>query len=135
MRTLILASLCLCLGACGDDEPERAERDASAQPDEKDAAVSGKPCSFTISLVDYKLEPSEVDAESGTIEVCAKNDGRAPHDLAIRDDAGKVLGRTKVLGQNESDRFTIELEAGAFDIFCTQAGHESLGMRGTLTVE
>jgi plastocyanin len=92
-------------------------------------------CDYMISLIDYKLVPAEIDAEAGTIVLCAKNDGKAPHDLAVRDDSDKVLGRTEVLDPGEQDQFSLELSAGAFDIFCSVAGHESLGMKGTLTVQ
>lgn len=92
-------------------------------------------CDYTISLVDYKLVPAEIDAEAGTIVLCAKNDGKAPHDLAVRDDSDKVLGRTEVLDPGEQDQFSLELNAGTFNIFCSVAGHESLGMKGTLTTE
>lgn len=125
LRARMGALLMAALGACADD---------STQTD-RDAAASDPACDFTVSLVDYKLVPSVLTASAGEIVLCAKNDGRAPHDLAVRDDSAKVLGRTKVLGPAEQDRFSLELSAGSFDIFCTQGGHESLGMKGKLTVE
>lgn len=122
--------LCWLLAAallgCQDDSKD-------ADPTDPDAAAPA--CDFTISLIDYKLVPADITAEAGSIVLCAKNDGKAPHDLAVRDDSDKVLGRTKVLGPSEQDQFSLTLSAGVFDIFCTQGGHESLGMKGTLTVE
>lgn len=102
---------------------------------ESDNAAGAAECDFTISLIDYKLVPAEITAEAGTVVLCAKNDGKAPHDLGVRDESDKVLGRTRVLDPGEQDQFSIELDAGGFDIFCSVAGHESLGMKGSLTVE
>jgi plastocyanin len=98
------------------------------------AAGSGAACSFTISLVDYQLVPAQVTVGRGLLEACAKNEGKAPHDLAIRDAAKLERGRTKLLAPGESAQFAVVLDSGQFDMFCTQAGHESLGMRGILTV-
>jgi plastocyanin len=109
--------------------------DDTSTADDTGSDASASTCDFTISLIDYKLVPADITAQAGTIVLCAKNDGKAPHDLAVRDDSDKVLGRTMVLGPDEQDQFSLELSAGAFDIFCTQGGHESLGMKGTLTVE
>jgi uncharacterized cupredoxin-like copper-binding protein len=112
--------------ACGDDSAPSADKqtDAGAEP----------ACSATITLLDYKLDPKTVELAAGEITLCAENKGEAPHDLAVRDSSGKTLGRTKTLGPKESDRFTVELDSATYDLYCTQGGHESLGMKGTLTV-
>jgi plastocyanin len=134
---LVSLSIGLLIAACGDEASapplDLDAGDGTASSDGADG--SGEPCSFTIRLLDYKLEPADVEAASGVITVCAINDGRAPHDLAVRDANRDTLGRTKVLGQGESDRFDVELDSGVFDIICAQAGHESLGMRGTLALD
>lgn len=114
----------LLLAGCADDGDSQLP----------DAGSPAPACSATIKLLDYKLEPKLVTVQRGEIVLCAENDGQAPHDLAVRRDANTTLGRTKTLGPGESDRFTVMLEAGDYAIFCTQAGHESLGMKGTLTV-
>ena len=122
LSALLMAAM---LG-CSDDS-------SNADPNGSDAAAAA--CDATISLLDYKLVPADISAAPGTIVLCTKNDGKAPHDLAVRDESDKVLGRTAVLGPGEEDQLSIDLTAGTFDIFCTQGGHESLGMKGTLTVE
>jgi len=38
------------------------------------------------------------------------------------------------LSTGESETISAELEPGEYTIFCSLAGHESLGMRGSLTV-
>lgn len=105
---------------CGDDSPEPA-------PEE--------PCTVQVKLLDFSLSPSELAVPRGEVVLCAKNDGQAPHDLAVRDANGTDRGRTPVLGPGESARLELELAAGPYGIYCSQAGHESLGMRGTLNAE
>jgi uncharacterized cupredoxin-like copper-binding protein len=92
-------------------------------------------CTASVSLQDFKLVPDQVASSRGVITLCAQNDGRTPHDLGIRDAAGEEQGRTAVLAPGESARLTLDLDTGSFRMFCSVAGHESLGMRGTLDVE
>ncbi|MEY4512150.1 MAG: hypothetical protein RLZZ450_4272 [Pseudomonadota bacterium] len=92
-------------------------------------------CTATISLQDYKLVPDKPTAKAGTIVLCAKNDGKAPHDLGLRGADMATLQKTPSLAPGESARITLTLAPGSFAIYCSQAGHESLGMKGTLTVE
>jgi plastocyanin len=91
-------------------------------------------CAATMQLLDFKLEPAELEMSGPAIVICVENGGKAPHDLAVRDADGMVLGRTPVLGEAETAVLSLELDAANYGIFCSRAGHESLGMRGSLTV-
>lgn len=119
-------------GAGHDHGADAAAVDASSGA--ADAGVNPA-CTVTISLLDYKLEPEKPTAKAGTIVLCARNDGRAPHDLGLRGADMQTLQKTRSLGPGESASITLPLSAGAFAIYCSQAGHESLGMKGTLTVD
>lgn len=119
-------------GAGHDHGADAAVVDASSGA--ADAGVNPA-CTVTISLQDYKLVPEKPTAKAGTLVLCAKNDGRAPHDLGLRGADMATLQKTRTLGQGESASFTLTLSAGEFALYCSQAGHESLGMKGTLTVE
>jgi uncharacterized cupredoxin-like copper-binding protein len=107
---------------------------ASNEEKPVDSGAELADCTEKILLLDYKLDPKALELESGEITLCAENQGKAPHDLAVRDGSGETLARTKMLGPGEADRFTVELEAASYDLYCTQGGHESLGMKGTLSV-
>lgn len=123
--------------ACGDDAmPADPMSHAGSTTDQAGAsAPDDAPCTLTIQLLDYKLAPKDVEAASGEIVLCALNNGQAPHDIAVRDASRATLAKTKTLGPGEQDRFSIHLDAALYDLYCTQAGHESLGMKGTLTVK
>jgi plastocyanin len=60
--------------------------------------------------------------------------GPTPHNLSVRDANGTVLMATDDLSPTESETISAELEPGEYVIFCSLAGHESLGMSGTLVV-
>lgn len=151
---VMVVGLGLC-GACGDDDADDASHDdgdhghtaaGSGGAGGKSASGSGgsgsggsssssADCTATISLLDFKLDPKVIEAESGEITLCAQNDGDTPHDLGVRDSSKTTLGKTKTLNPGESDRFTVTLDAATYDIYCSLGGHESLGMKGTLTVK
>lgn len=120
----LLLGAMLSVSACGGDDDGAP---ANTQDDET--------CTATIDLLDYKLDPKDVEAASGKITLCAVNKGKTTHDLGVRDSSKKTLAKTMSLGPGEEDRFTVELSAATYDIYCSLAGHESLGMKGTLTVK
>ena len=66
--------------------------------------------------------------------ISVTNDGPTPHNLTVRDVDGTVLAGTDDLSVGSGEAITAELEPGEYTIFCALAGHESLGMSGTLTV-
>jgi uncharacterized cupredoxin-like copper-binding protein len=133
MRFSWISCFLVVVTACGNDsasDPHSVD-DAGADA----APVSDAECTAQVSLLDYKLSPSKLELMSGRNVLCTRNDGKAPHDLALRDAANDVLGRTPKLGPGEHAQFEVELEAGTYVMFCTQAGHESLGMTGPVSVE
>jgi uncharacterized cupredoxin-like copper-binding protein len=86
-----------------------------------------------ITVRDFKFDTPDVTV-SGKVVLTVTNAGPTIHDLTIRDDAGMVLGETADLKPNASETLTADLPAGVYTIFCAVPGHESLGIKGTLTV-
>jgi uncharacterized cupredoxin-like copper-binding protein len=60
-----------------------------------------------------------------------------PHDLKIRrmNNAGTVIGGTGVVAAGNRGQVDIKLGTGRYELYCTLANHESLGMRAYLKVE
>jgi len=92
------------------------------------------PCDATIQLLDFELDPMDLETTSGTFELCVENVGKTPHDLAVRTPDGKDLARTPTLSQGEQSRLSLTVTTGTYPIYCAEPGHESLGMHGMLTV-
>lgn len=118
-RLLLSALVCTALVACSapiasDSPPAQAD--------------------LTINLADFMIDPSDVEAEGPTVTIEVTSDGPTPHNLSVRDAAGTVLMATEDLSAGDTETISATLEPGTYSIFCSLAGHESLGMSGTLVV-
>jgi plastocyanin len=89
---------------------------------------------IAISVADFMIEPDDMTATGPTIVFEVTNDGPTPHNFTVRNQADEVVAATADLSAGESETLDAELEPGTYTIFCSLAGHESLGMSGTLTV-
>ena len=125
MRTRFLIPLMLLgLAAC------------SASPAASDAPASENQSTdaLAVTVSDFMIDPSELEVSGPTVTINVTSDGPTPHNLTVRDAAGEVVMATEDLSVDGTDTITGELEPGDYTIFCSLAGHESLGMSGTLTV-
>jgi plastocyanin len=89
---------------------------------------------LSATLRDFKIEPSQLSA--GTpLTIAVTSNGPTPHNFTIRDSAGTVIVASTDLRTGETDTVEVPgLAPGEYTFFCSFAGHESLGMRGTFTV-
>lgn len=71
-------------------------------------------------------------APAGQTEITSPNESPIQHNIGIRN-GEEVEG--PVVGTGGVSRFEFDLEPGEYIFFCSVAGHEEGGMRGTLTVE
>ncbi|MCV0402412.1 MAG: cupredoxin domain-containing protein [Chloroflexi bacterium] len=132
---LLIPALALVVAACSapasSDEPGTAAPEASAS-----AASSADPAAdaIEVSVLDFMLDPSDIEVAGPTVTFDVTNDGPTPHNFTVRDDAGEVLMATEDLSVDGTETISGELEPGTYTVFCSLPGHESLGMSGTLTV-
>ena len=126
--TFLLPALLIGLVACSAP--------AGEDPTTSDVSSPGAPSvdGLAVSVADFMIDPSDLEAAGPTVTIIVTNDGPTPHNLTIRDDADEVLAATADLSAGASETISAELEPGTYTIFCSLAGHESLGMSGTLTV-
>ena len=89
---------------------------------------------IAVSVRDFMLDPSDLEATGPTVTFDVTNDGPTPHNFTVRNEAGDVLLATEDLSVDGTETISGELEPGTYTIFCSLPGHESLGMSGTLTV-
>ena len=88
----------------------------------------------SVTLRDFKIEPSDLTAKA-PFTIAVTSNGPTPHNFTVRDAAGSVVVASADLRTGESDTVEVPaLAAGDYTFFCSFAGHESLGMHGTLTV-
>ena len=77
---------------------------------------------------------TEAEVAGPPVTIAVTNDGPTPHNLTVRDGNGEVVMATQDLSPGDAETISAELEPGAYVIFCSLAGHESLGMSGSLVV-
>jgi len=106
---------------------------AASPAGEASPAPSSAGDGTAVIVKDFTLDPLDV-AVAGNVSLAVTNDGPTVHNVAIRDDAGDVLGTTSDLKAGASETLTVEIPAGSYILFCSLPGHESLGIKGTLTV-
>lgn len=123
-RAALGALIAAALVACGG---------STATSPSPSALPTGTASAIEVTLADFKITPSELTS-GASVAIDVTSDGPTPHNLTIRDGADEVVAATDDLSTGESDRIEVELAPGEYTIFCALAGHESLGMRGTLSV-
>ena len=127
IRVLIPAVLAL-LAACS--APAASTEPASGAPASEATAAEA----LSVTVADFMIDPPALEATGATVTVDVTNDGPTPHNFTVRDESGAVVMATADLSRGESETVSAELEPGEYTTFCSLAGHESLGMAGTLTV-
>ena len=124
---VLVGSLALSLlaAACGS---------AAAGDETRDAAVGSAAGTYAMSLTDFALNPEQLTAPAGQeLAFEVSNDGSSPHTFAV--DTGDGVKETAQLQSGETATLTVPaLTPGDYKIYCTVAGHEDVGMVGTLTV-
>jgi plastocyanin len=135
LRTLAAGTLLvLGLAGCGSGAATLGPTNAGSLPPASAPAASVAPTNATpITVRDFKFDTPDVSV-TGQVVLAVTNAGPTIHDLSIRDDMDKVLGETADLKPNTSETLTVDLPTGVYRIFCAVPGHESLGIKGTLTV-
>jgi plastocyanin len=130
MRTravLPAAALLTILVACSSTTTEPTAGSPSSAESASSEAIA-------VTVADFMIEPSSFETSGPTVTIEATNDGPTPHNFTVRDGAGEIVMATQDLSSGESETISAELDPGEYTIFCSLAGHESLGMSGTLTV-
>jgi len=81
-----------------------------------------------VKETEFKIAmPSTLAAGKYTFEV--QDDGKIPHDLAIKGGA-----KTKLIQPGGSAQLTVTLKPGKYHFYCTVPGHEQAGMKIDVTV-
>lgn len=127
---LAVAIAALSMVACGSSSGSPA----TAEPAAPGSPAGGSGAGVSVHLSDFKISPGQLTAPAGATSFAVKNDGPTPHNLTIRDGAGKTVGATANLKPGDSTTLTVSLNPGKYTAFCSLAGHESLGMSASLVV-
>ena len=83
-----------------------------------------------VSETEFKITTDLTSFKAGQITFVAKNDGKIPHDLAVKETGDK----TKEIPPGGSAELKVNLKPGKYELYCTIPGHEAAGMKLTITV-
>ncbi len=135
IRTLAATGLLVAaLAACGSGAATQTPGASSATgPSQTGPAASASADSTPITVRDFALDPKDVTVQ-GPVSLAVTNAGPTIHNVSIRDASGKVVAATKDLKTGGTETLGVDLPAGSYVLFCSLPGHESLGIKGTLTV-
>ena len=83
-----------------------------------------------VSEAEFKITTDLTSFKAGQITFVAKNDGKIPHDLAVKETGDK----TKEIPPGGTAELKVNLKPGKYELYCTIPGHEAAGMKLTITV-
>jgi uncharacterized cupredoxin-like copper-binding protein len=83
-----------------------------------------------VSETEFKITLGSTDLKAGEITFEAKNVGKIPHDLAIKETSDK----TKEIPAGGTAELKVTLKPGKYELYCTIPGHEAAGMKLNITV-
>jgi uncharacterized cupredoxin-like copper-binding protein len=83
-----------------------------------------------VSETEFKITTDLTSFKAGEITFVAKNDGKIPHDLAVKETGDK----TKEISPGGTAELKVNLKPGKYELYCTIPGHEAAGMKLTITV-
>lgn len=102
----------------------------STQPGTPPAAPGAAATTVKVSETEFKIAPGSTSLKAGKIRFDVKNDGKIPHDLAIKG----MSDATKLIQAGGSATLTVTLKPGKYELYCSVPGHEAAGMKANITV-
>ena len=124
-------ALASCSGAARDPGSTTAPSE-SAGADASPAASAAADATPVI-VRDFSLDPADLTVQ-GPVALEVSNEGPTVHNVSIRDGSGTFVDATADLKTGEADTLTVTIPAGTYTLYCSLPGHESLGIKGTLTI-
>jgi uncharacterized cupredoxin-like copper-binding protein len=91
-----------------------------------------KPQAETVEAIEteFKIALPTTQLKAGKITFQVKNDGKIPHDLAVKG----TSDTTELIPAGGTAELTVTLEPGKYLLYCTVPGHEAAGMKIDITV-
>jgi uncharacterized cupredoxin-like copper-binding protein len=107
-----------------------AQQPTTTQPAAAPAPAPTKAAKVVATESEFKIALSSTSVKAGPVTFEAKNAGKIPHDLAIKETGDK----TKEIAPGSTAELKVTLKPGKYEVYCTLPGHEAAGMKITITV-
>lgn len=92
--------------------------------------TEAKATTVKVTETEFKIALASTRLTAGRITFDVENAGKIPHDLAIKG----MKEKTKLIPAEGSDKLTVTLKPGTYELWCTVPGHEAAGMKLDITV-
>jgi high-affinity iron transporter len=102
---------------------------SAAAPDASDSTAGA----VEVVASEYKFDPSTLSVAAGAITFEVTNNGTEEHEFEIFK-GDTVVDEVEGLTPGLTRTLNVTLDAGDYTYVCKLAGHDALGMKGTLTV-
>jgi uncharacterized cupredoxin-like copper-binding protein len=108
------------------------EQTTTAETTTQQTTTTAKPAETKVPVTEteFKIAAASTDLKAGEITFEVKNDGKIPHDLAIKGTADK----TELIPAGGTAELKVTLKAGKYEVYCSVPGHEAAGMKLSITV-
>ena len=83
-----------------------------------------------VSETEFKITLGSTELKAGEITFEVKDDGKIPHDLAIKGTSDK----TEEIAPGADAELKVTLKPGKYVLYCSIPGHEQAGMKQSITV-
>ncbi len=98
-------------------------------------ATSSSVRTVFVALKDFTISPAVVDVPAGTVKFTAVNQGQAFHNFSVKlTDGGNRITGTANLSPGQTGSVRVRLQRGTYIGYCSEPGHESLGMKISIVV-
>ena len=88
-----------------------------------------------IGTDDFRMNPSTITVQAGQpLQVTFQNGGEILHDFTAQQGLAKSVTILEDGGKSGTTTITYN-KPGTYKFFCSQPGHDQLGMHGTITVQ
>jgi hypothetical protein len=87
-----------------------------------------------VSTTEFHLTLSRSSVKAGVVEIELQNTGQDPHDLRVRKVGGHHTFSIPVTRPGARRSVALNLKPGRYRLWCSLAGHRTLGMQALLRV-
>ncbi|HET7029528.1 MAG TPA: iron uptake transporter permease EfeU [Candidatus Limnocylindrales bacterium] len=106
---------------------------ASGSPAASAAAPSTAATTIRVTASEYSFTPAALEASAGSVTFHVTNAGADTHEFEIFQ-GDQVVDEVEDIVPGISRDLTVTLAAGEYTFVCALNGHDSLGMKGTISV-
>ncbi|MBC7460561.1 MAG: cupredoxin domain-containing protein [Thermoleophilia bacterium] len=144
----IVAALALVAAGCGSSDnstsnssntmttattPTATTTETMAPAPAATDAAAGGALVLKVDPGKLKFDKETLTAPAGKVTISLTNTENVQHNVALKDASGAVLKEGALVGDAGVSTITLDnLKPGTYEYYCTP--HESIGMKGTLTV-